>query len=135
MYELDDPVSQMTALGKALTPSGRLSVLTKNYGAAIEQVLPEDETRLIETGEYINHLGITAKAYTLHELQTLVEQTGLGIEGEYGVRALYNNDKRPLQKVSRTKQGILLLDEISASHDPKFYDTAQLLHIVAARIR
>ncbi len=134
MYELDDPLGQLRKLAAKLHPGGLLSLLTKGYEAA--RPFMEDDVAAPgshEQGEFTNRLGLRARAYTFAELRRMLAQVGLQTIDQFGVRVLYDEDRRPIEEVPEAELAAILARETEAGHDPARREQAHMLHLIAVK--
>ncbi len=133
MYELDDPQGQLDALATRLNERGILSLLTKGYQAARNQVSADQLEGFEKSGDYTNRLGRPARAYSFDELEAMVAKAGLEPVARYGMRIFCDDDQRPIDEVPAEELNAIVAKEVVASRDPALMEQAQMLHIIAKK--
>lgn len=135
MYELDDPVGQLQGLADRLAAGGILSLLTKGYAAARQQVTdPAARVRFEATGEYVNRRNLPARAYKLDQLTNMLGGVGLEPIAEYGVRIFSDGDDRLIEDVKSRELESIVAMETEAGRNAELVEQAQMLHVIAGRI-
>jgi len=133
MYELDNPQQQVSALAAKLRPGGVLSLLTKGLEAAGQTVSAAEKEQFLLTGRYTNRLGLPAQAYDFERLETMMTASGLDPQARYGVRLLYDDDRRAIDDVPEHELYDIIAREAEASRDLSRMTSAQMLHVIGKK--
>lgn len=133
---LDDLAPMLRALSDVAAPSATLSLLVRNGQAmAMREGLQgkwSDALAAFETREYVNRLGLAARAHTAEDLDEVLGPYGWRRAGWYGVRVFtdhrYGEALPPTEELSR----LLAAEQEAGRRDP-YRHVAALLHIVYTR--
>lgn len=136
MY-LDDRNAGLALLAGRVAPGGLLSVTIRNgHSLALRPGLRgdwEETLRAFDSLEYVNELGVTARADLLDHVEQVLEHLGLSLVAWYGVRVL--NDAVPVDAPCPPREELALLleaEDLAGRRDPYRWMGSQL-HLVARR--
>jgi S-adenosylmethionine-dependent methyltransferase len=134
MY-LDDPVPMLASLSAVAAPDGLLSLLVRNgLALAMRDGLRGDwagACAAFDSPQYVNRLGLPARAHTPAELDAALAQFGWRRERWFGVRVFSDHldDTAP----SGDQLEHLLAAEREAGRRDPYRSVAALLHLTYNR--
>ncbi len=143
-YDLDDPQGHVDGLVTLCKPGGLISLLTKGFAGALEQLerpdrnaSPEEIAHFKETGISHNNLGgkkkVRRRAYRYDELKDMLIEAGAQVVAFSGVRVASDKDTRLWRTVPYPELLGILANEYTAGKDRHRRHTAQMLHVMARR--
>jgi|GEM_PF-1507247 len=138
MLYLEDPRAYVEGLFRMVKPGGIVSLLTKGLEGTVREFQqegrPEDElAELRKTGKYINHLGVTAMAYTAEDVAGFIRDAGGRVESWAGVRVDYL-DNQTVAEIGATALERLLQNELTRGRDKEYRQRGQMLHFIGRRL-
>jgi SAM-dependent methyltransferase len=136
--DLDDPGQALRAVGAALRPGGRLSLLVANRdGAVLARAVaghPDEAAHVLTdpAGRWGEADG-TARRFRLDDLLPLLAGAGLGVEQVHGVRVVADLVPGQVLDGEPGAAAALLALERTLSARPPFRDVATQLHMLAVK--
>jgi SAM-dependent methyltransferase len=134
MY-LDDRTTALTMLAARVAPGGLLSITIRNgHALALRPGLRGDwpeALRSYDSLDYVNELGVHARADLLDHVEQALENLGLSLVRWYGVRVL--NDAAPVDAPCPPAADLALLldaEDQAGRRDPYRWMASQL-HLIA----
>lgn len=135
---VDDPAAAIAAVASTLRPGGRLSLLVANRDAVVlARALagrPDEAAHVLTdpAGRWGAADG-TARRWTPTALHELVEQAGLIVEQEHGVRAVSDLVPSAVLDLEPGAAAALLALERTLAHTSPFRELATQLHLLAQK--
>lgn len=136
MY-LDDPAQAIARLAKRVASAGLLSITFKNaHGLAMRPALRGDWTAAVSafnTSQYVNELGVDARANRLEEIESHLAAAGLEVDTWYGVRVFNDAIAASVDPPSNeVLEQILEAEDLAGRTDPYRWLGSQF-HVIAKR--
>lgn len=137
MY-LPDPLPLVRAMSQvAAVDGGRVSLLVRNgLAPAMRPGLLGDGRQALEAFDrldYINRLGLAARAHTPEQLDRLLDPFGCHRDGWFGVRVFADHRDEPAPPGDDPELATLLAAEQRAGRTDPYRQVAALLHVIYRR--
>lgn len=137
MY-LPDAAGHVHDLMDITKPAGKLSVLTRGYGATVQRLLADNDIEgvryLQDNGVYVNHLDEDTWPQTPETLTRLLHKSGLYVQNWYGVRVTTDEVYTPLTALPAEDLQMILGQEAILGADPNTKGMGQMLHFLVCKI-
>lgn len=135
MY-LDDPGPILAALSAVAAPGARMSLLVRNgLATAMRAGLRGDAAGALaafDRLDYVNRLGIAARAHTPAQLDGVLAPLGWRAERWFGVRVFSDHRDEPTTTPGPELDALLAAEREAGRRDP-YRQVAALLHLVYTR--
>ena len=137
MYQAEGRTAHVDELISLAKPGGLISVLTKGRRGAIAELVLEERfdevSELLETGNFINHLGVPAYAYEPEELVGLLEERGARTQAWFGVRIVTDQLRTPVADLDLATRKRLLAVEADFGSHASTRGLGQMLHVLTRK--